>query len=104
MGALSGSWTGLISFMVRHNGGTWPCSLDLDQPGEVLRMYDQQVCGVAKDYSQNQINAVSLLARLELAGVRVGRSSGLPRATCGRPSTRVGRLAIPLRASACGAG
>ena len=38
----------------------------------MLRLYDRQVWGVVKDYSQDQINAVSLLARLELAGVDVG--------------------------------
>ncbi len=67
------TWTGLNSFMVTHNW--WHLALfalDLDQPDEVLRLYDQQVWGVAKDYSQDQINAVSLLARLELAGVDVG--------------------------------
>jgi hypothetical protein len=37
-----------------------------------LRLYDTQVWGVVKDYSQDQIGAVSLLARLELAGVDVG--------------------------------
>ncbi|KQP14425.1 tetratricopeptide repeat protein [Pseudorhodoferax sp. Leaf267] len=67
------SWTGLNSFMVTHNW--WHVALfalDLEQPEAVLRLYDQQVWGVAKDYSQDQINAVSLLARLELAGVDVG--------------------------------
>jgi hypothetical protein len=73
MGSVSDSWTGLNSFMVTHNW--WHVALfalDLDQPDAVLRLYDQQVWGVAKDYSQDQINAVSLLARLELAGVDVG--------------------------------
>ena len=73
MRAMSDSWTGLNSFMVTHNW--WHAALfalDLGQPDEVLRLYDQQVWGVAKDYSQDQINAVSLLARLELAGVDVG--------------------------------
>jgi hypothetical protein len=37
-----------------------------------LRLYDTRIWGVAKDYSQDQVNAVSLLARLELAGVDVG--------------------------------
>ena len=73
MHSVADSWTGLNSFMVTHNW--WHSALfalDLDQPDAVLRMYDQQVWGVAKDYSQDQINAVSLLARLELAGVDVG--------------------------------
>ena len=73
MHEVADSWTGLNSFMVTHNW--WHMALfalDLDQPEAVLRLYDQQVWGVAKDYSQDQINAVSLLARLELAGVDVG--------------------------------
>src|SRR3989344_1260430 len=39
---------------------------------EVLALYDSQVWGVVKEYTQDQIGAVSLLARLELAGVDVG--------------------------------
>lgn len=73
MQSMADSWTGLNSFMVTHNW--WHVALfalDLDHPDAVLRLYDQQVWGVAKDYSQDQINAVSLLARLELAGVDVG--------------------------------
>lgn len=73
MQGVADSWTGLNSFMVTHNW--WHVALfalDLGQPDAVLRLYDQQVWGVAKDYSQDQINAVSLLARLELAGVDVG--------------------------------
>ena len=73
MASVSDTWTGLNSFMVTHNW--WHAALfalELDQHDEVLRLYDQQVWGVAKDYSQDQINAVSLLARLELAGVDVG--------------------------------
>ncbi len=70
---VNGTWTGLNSFMLTHNW--WHVALfalDLGQHDDVLRLYDQQVWGVAKDYSQDQINAVSLLARLELAGVDVG--------------------------------
>ena len=44
----------------------------MERHEEVLDLYDQRVWGVAKDYSQDQINAISLLARLELAGVDVG--------------------------------
>lgn len=70
---VSTTWTGLNSFMVTHNW--WHTALfllEFDRADEVLRLYDQQVWGVVKDYSQDQINAVSLLARLELAGVDVG--------------------------------
>jgi hypothetical protein len=73
MREFSDSWTDLNSFMVTHNW--WHVALfalDLGEDDEVLRLYDQQVWGVSKDYSQDQINAVSLLARLETAGVDVG--------------------------------
>ncbi len=73
MQEVSPSWTDLNSFMVTHNW--WHLALfalELDRHEEVLRLYDQQVWGVVKDYSQDQIGAVSLLARLELAGVDVG--------------------------------
>ncbi len=70
---VSTTWTGLNSFMVTHNWWHQALfALELDRHDEVLALYDQQVWGVAKEYTQDQINAVSLLARLELAGVDVG--------------------------------
>ncbi len=69
----SATWTGLNSFMQTHNW--WHLALfaiDLGQNDTALELYDQQVWGVVKQYSQDQIGAVSLLARLELAGVDVG--------------------------------
>ncbi len=69
----SPTWTGLNSFMVTHNW--WHLALfaiDLGMDELALQTYDQQVWGVVKAYSQDQIGAVSLLARLELAGVDVG--------------------------------
>ena len=70
---VSGTWTGLNSFMVTHNWWHQALfALELDEHAEVLALYDRQVWGVAKDYTQDQINAVSLLARLELAGADVG--------------------------------
>lgn len=70
---VSDTWSGLNSFMVTHNWWHQALfALELDRADEVLELYDRQVWGVAKDYSQDQINAVSLLARLELAGVDVG--------------------------------
>jgi hypothetical protein len=66
-------WVGLNSFMSSHNW--WHLAvfaLELGQVDETLRLYDEQVWGVVKEYSQDQIGAVSLLARLELAGVDVG--------------------------------
>ena len=38
----------------------------------MLDIYDRHCWGVAKDYSQDQIGAVSLLARMEIAGIDVG--------------------------------
>ena len=70
---VSDTWTGLNSFMVTHNWWHQALfALELDDHAEVLQLYDQRVWGVAKEYSQDQVNAVSLLARLELAGVNVG--------------------------------
>lgn len=73
MRELSDSWTGLNSFMVTHNW--WHVALfliDLGRDAEALDVYDRQVWGVVKEYSQDQIGAVSLLARFELAGIDVG--------------------------------
>ncbi|HXD40564.1 MAG TPA: tetratricopeptide repeat protein [Ramlibacter sp.] len=70
---VSSTWTGLNSFMVTHNWWHQALfALELDRPREALELYDRQVWGVTKEYSQDQINAVSLLARLELAGADVG--------------------------------
>jgi hypothetical protein len=70
---VSPTWTGLNSFMVTHNWWHQALfALELDRADEALALYDQRVWGVVKDYSQDQINAVSLLARVELAGGDVG--------------------------------
>ena len=69
----SGQWTGLTSFMRGHNW--WHLALfriELGDDAAALRLYDEQVWGLDKSYSQDQVDAVSLLARLELAGVAVG--------------------------------
>lgn len=69
----SQTWVHLNSFMRTH---LWwhLCLFKLSQgqDQEVLRLYDSQVWGVDKAYSQDQIGAVSLLARLEISGVDVG--------------------------------
>lgn len=73
MQTASATWTGLNSFMVTHNW--WHLALfliELDRLDEALAVYDTRVWGVAPDYSQDQVGAVSLLARLEMAGVDVG--------------------------------
>lgn len=66
-------WVGLNSFMLTHLW--WHLALFRLSQGydaTVLDIYDQHCWGVAKDYSQDQIGAVSLLARLELAGLSIG--------------------------------
>jgi hypothetical protein len=70
---VSSTWSGLSSFMVTHNWWHQALfALDLDRADEVLAIYDQHVWAEVKEYSQDQINAVSLLARAELAGADVG--------------------------------
>ena len=70
---VSPTWTGLNSFMVTHNWWHQALfALELDEAGEVLAIYDRHVWTEAKEYSQDQVNAVSLLARAELAGFDVG--------------------------------
>ena len=67
------TWTGLNSFMFTHNW--WHLALFEIAAGEgeaALATFDARVWGVEPDYSQDQVNAVSLLARLECAGVDVG--------------------------------
>ena len=40
---------------------------------KALKVYDTHVWGIDKDYSQDQIGATSLLARIEFAGVNIGK-------------------------------
>jgi tetratricopeptide (TPR) repeat protein len=66
-------WVDLNSFMLTHNW--WHVALfalELDDLSEALALHDERVHGVAPDYSQDQINEVSLLARIELSGGDVG--------------------------------
>ncbi|MFA7670307.1 MAG: tetratricopeptide repeat protein [Burkholderiaceae bacterium] len=70
---VSDTWVDLNSFMHTHNW--WHLALFLLSQGrysEVLELYDRHVWGIWKAYSQDQVGAVSLLIRLELAGVDVG--------------------------------
>ena len=63
----------LTSFMYTHNW--WHLALFLLSEGradDVLNIYDQHVWGRDPSYSQDQVGAVSLLARLEMAQVSVG--------------------------------
>jgi tetratricopeptide (TPR) repeat protein len=67
------TWSGLNSFMLTHIW--WHLALFYLSQGrdlEALELYDRHCWGVAKDYSQDQIGAVSLLARFEIAGIDVG--------------------------------
>ncbi|WP_191062126.1 tetratricopeptide repeat protein [Geminicoccus harenae] len=67
------TWTNLNSFMFTH--AWWHFALVLIDRGDtdrILSFYDQNIWGVWKSYSQDQVGAVSLLARLELVGVDVG--------------------------------
>ncbi len=73
MAAMSPTWTGLNSFMETHNWWHQAVfAIELGRLDEALALHDQHVWGVVKAYSQDQINAVSLLARIELAGGDVG--------------------------------
>ena len=66
-------WAALNSFMHTHNW--WHLALVQIEQGDaagVLDYWDTHIWGVWREYSQDQAGAVSLLARLELAGVDVG--------------------------------
>lgn len=67
------TWTGLNSFMDTHLW--WHLALFYLSQGRfeaALAAYDDHCWAQEKSYSQDQVGAVSLLARLELAGVEVG--------------------------------
>ena len=73
MERVASTWTDLNSFMYTHNW--WHLAVFHISRGEyqtALDIYDEHVWGILKDYSQDQIGAVSLLLRLELVGVDVG--------------------------------
>jgi len=71
--AHAASWNRCSSFMLTHNW--WHaalCAIELDDLDEALRLFDNQIWGVRKQHCQDQINAISLLARLEMQGVSAG--------------------------------
>ena len=73
MEGLADTWDACNSFMYTHNW--WHTALfhiDSDHTDQALALYDTRIWGVWKEFCQDQINAVSLLARLELRGVDVG--------------------------------
>lgn len=66
-------WEALNSFMHTHNW--WHLALfyiSRDRQADALAVYDNHVWAREKDYSQDQVGAVSLLARMEFAGIDVG--------------------------------
>lgn len=70
---LAERWDRCSSFMYTHNW--WHTALfrlALGDEAGALAIYDDRVWGVRKSYVQDQVNAISLLGRLELRGVDVG--------------------------------
>jgi hypothetical protein len=70
---LADTWEDCNSFMYTHNW--WHVGLfhlDRDDHAAALEVFDTRVWNRVKEYSQDQVNAVSLLARIELRGVDVG--------------------------------
>ena len=70
----SQTWVDLNSFMYTHNW--WHKALfhiSLGDNQAVFDAYDNHVWGIEPDYSQDQVGAVSLLARMEVAGLDVGQ-------------------------------
>ena len=66
-------WKRCSSFMLTHNW--WHLalfSLELGDRAGALQQFDDHVWGMRKGHCQDQINAIALLARLEMAGVNVG--------------------------------
>lgn len=67
------TWVDLNSFMYTHNW--WHKALfhiSLGDTAAVFDAYDNHVWGIEPGYSQDQVGAVSLLARMEIAGLDVG--------------------------------
>jgi hypothetical protein len=77
MESVASTWSELNSFMRSHNW--WHLALfylSLGRHDDVRTAYDAHVWGLEKDYSQDQVGATSLLARMEFAGVDVGARWG----------------------------
>ncbi len=73
MEELSPEWEDCNSFMYTHNW--WHLALfhlENEDFNAALSLYDQHVWGRDRTFSQDQINAISMLWRLELAGAEVG--------------------------------
>ncbi len=68
------TWAGLTSFMYTHHW--WHLALFYLSQGrmvEAVAAYDDHCWAQEKTFSQDQIGAVSLLARFEFAGIEVGQ-------------------------------
>ena len=73
LGEAQKTWVDLNSFMYTHNW--WHKALFHISMGDseaVFDAYDNHVWGIEPGYSQDQVGAVSLLARMEIAGLDVG--------------------------------
>jgi tetratricopeptide (TPR) repeat protein len=67
--SVSSSWDRCSSFMLTHNW--WHLALlelDLGNRDAALAIFDEHVWGIRKGHVQDQINAISLLIRLEIQG------------------------------------
>jgi len=77
LSAHAAGWDDCSSFLYTHNW--WHLALfhlELDEGEAALSLMDDHVWARRRDYCQDQINAISLLARLELRGVDVGSRWG----------------------------
>ncbi len=73
MNGLSDQWNDCNSFMYTHNW--WHIAvfhIDNDDYQAALDLFDEHIWGINKPFSQDQVNAISLLWRLELVGFDVG--------------------------------
>lgn len=73
LGEAQKTWVDLNSFMYTHNW--WHKALfhiSMGDAAAVFDAYDNHVWGIEPGYSQDQVGAVSLLARMEIAGLDVG--------------------------------
>lgn len=88
------TWEGKNSVLVAHNW--WHVALFAISQGDyaaALAAHDDHITGIQPDYSQDQINEISLLARLEMVGCDVGnRWVGL----ADRLSVRTGDFVTPF--------
>lgn len=73
MAGITDRWADRNPFIKSHN--RWHHALfclDAGNPTAALARYDDELWGIAKDFSAHQVDAVAMLARLELHGVGVG--------------------------------